>query len=64
MRRVIRPALVAMLIGAAATAATFAADVERVERGNLILEGIPEIPEQVSARLARYQNARSANLEG
>ncbi|MDY7092637.1 MAG: S9 family peptidase [Acidobacteriota bacterium] len=38
--------------------------VERVERGNLVIEGIPEIPQEVEDQLQRYQNARSANLQG
>lgn len=41
-----------------------AAAVERVERGNLVLEGIPEIPPALVARLEQYQNTRSAGLAG
>ena len=33
---------------------------ERIERGNLVMEQIPEIPESVSARIAQYQNTRPA----
>jgi Tol biopolymer transport system component len=40
------------------------AEVERVERGNLVIEAIPEIPESVSQRLSQYGNTRSASLEG
>jgi dipeptidyl aminopeptidase/acylaminoacyl peptidase len=40
------------------------ADVERVERGNLVIESIPEIPEEVFQRLQQYGNTRSASLEG
>ncbi|MCA8996258.1 MAG: S9 family peptidase [Planctomycetaceae bacterium] len=38
--------------------------VERIERGNLRIEGIPEIPAELSARLRQYQNTRSASLAG
>jgi dipeptidyl aminopeptidase/acylaminoacyl peptidase len=40
------------------------AEVERLERGNLVIEAIPEIPESVSQRLSQYGNTRSASLEG
>ena len=36
--------------------------VERVERGNLVLENMPEIPPQVTERLEQYQNTRSAGF--
>ena len=39
-------------------------DRARVERGNLVLEGIPEIPPEVRERLAQYQNTRDASLVG
>ena len=35
---------------------------ERVERGSLVIEGIPEIPQSITSRLNRYQNIRSATL--
>ena len=38
--------------------------VERVERGNLVLENMPEIPPQVTERLEQYQNTRSAGFSG
>lgn len=50
--------LVAALILPTADAA------ERVERGNLVLEGIPEIPQSFATRLEQYQNTRSAGLAG
>jgi dipeptidyl aminopeptidase/acylaminoacyl peptidase len=37
---------------------------EKVERGNLVIDGIPEIPERVSQRLNQYQNTRSAGIAG
>ena len=38
--------------------------IARVEKGNLVLEGIPEIPPEVAARFGQYQNARYAFLRG
>ncbi|MCB1056163.1 MAG: S9 family peptidase [Acidobacteria bacterium] len=46
------------------TLAVHAAEVERVEKGNLVIEGIPDIPADVEARLQRYENARSASFQG
>ncbi|HEX9706671.1 MAG TPA: S9 family peptidase, partial [Steroidobacteraceae bacterium] len=40
------------------------ADVERVTRGNLAIEGIPKIPPQLVQRLRRYQHGRSALFTG
>lgn len=56
-------------LAAAALAALFAlpgaaADVPRVTRGNLAIEGIPEIPPELQQRLRRYQFARSASFAG
>ncbi len=31
---------------------------ERITRGNLVIEGIPEVPAEISERLARYENVR------
>jgi len=39
-----------------------AATPERIERGALVTEGIPDIPPALATRLAQYQNARSAGL--
>ncbi|MGH8129982.1 MAG: S9 family peptidase [Steroidobacteraceae bacterium] len=41
-----------------------AADVERVTRGNLAIEGIPEIPPDLIQRMRRYQHVRSAVFTG
>lgn len=38
--------------------------VERREMGNLVIEGIPEIPTELSERLEQYQNVRSATFAG
>jgi dipeptidyl aminopeptidase/acylaminoacyl peptidase len=37
---------------------------ERIEKGNLVIEGIPEIPPRVEERLQQYLNTRSADLDG
>lgn len=42
--------------------ASGAGAVERVERGNLVLENMPEIPAEVIERLEQYQNTRSAGF--
>lgn len=39
-----------------------AADVERVEVGQLVMEGLPEIPVELRERLQAYRSARSASL--
>ncbi|HEU0224436.1 MAG TPA: S9 family peptidase [Steroidobacteraceae bacterium] len=41
-----------------------AAEVERITRGNLVIEGIPEIPAELIERMRRYQNTRQATLAG
>ena len=41
-----------------------APQVERVERGNLVMEGMPEIPERIGQTLQRYSNTRSAGMVG
>jgi dipeptidyl aminopeptidase/acylaminoacyl peptidase len=38
------------------------AQVEKKEIGNLLMEGIPEIPASVMERMNQYQNTRSANF--
>ncbi len=37
---------------------------DRVERGNLVLEGIPDIPQRIWDQLDPYLNIRSASLQG
>ena len=49
------------LFGLAAQAAE---TPQRVTRGNLVMEGIPAIPDEVNASLLQYQNARSAIFDG
>lgn len=44
--------------------AAAAAEVERIERGNLVIEGVPEIPDRISERITQYENTRSASLAG
>jgi len=60
--RTILLSLAAVLIAPAIPIAAPA--VERVEKGNLVIEGVPEIPAQVIDRLVQYQNTRSASLSG
>lgn len=48
----------------ALVAAQPAAAVERVERGNLVIEGIPEIPQSIIDRMGQYENTRLASLQG
>jgi dipeptidyl aminopeptidase/acylaminoacyl peptidase len=38
--------------------------VERREEGNLVIEGIPEIPQRVKDRMFQYQNTRGAGVRG
>ena len=35
---------------------------QRIERGNLVIEGVPEIPPHVRERLHQYENTRSASF--
>jgi len=39
------------------------AQVERKEVGNLVMENIPEIPQQLKDRIFQYQNTRSASFQ-
>jgi dipeptidyl aminopeptidase/acylaminoacyl peptidase len=39
-----------------------AAEVRRVEQGNLVLENIPDVPGPLVERLSQYQNVRSASI--
>jgi dipeptidyl aminopeptidase/acylaminoacyl peptidase len=59
MIRLLCAAAVLVCLSAAA-----AADVERVTRGNLAIEGIPEIPQALKERMRRYQHARGASFAG
>lgn len=54
------PALAAAFLALPAAAA----DIERVTRGNLEIEGIPEIPKELVERMRRYQHNRQATLAG
>ncbi len=45
-------------------AASARASVERIERGNLVIEGVPDIPAEVRERLVRYQNVRGHSFQG
>lgn len=56
-----RNALLFLLI-ALMSANSFA--VERIEKGNLVIEGIPDIPQEVKEGLRQYQSTRSAAFSG
>lgn len=45
-----------------AATASEAAEVQRVTRGQLVLEDVPEVPAELADRLAQYQNTRWASL--
>lgn len=62
--RLLQRGLIAVSLSGAIVGAGDADAVERVERGNLVLEGVPEVPERISERLRQYRNVRSADLEG
>jgi dipeptidyl aminopeptidase/acylaminoacyl peptidase len=67
MRVALLIALLFPLCAAAAPATSAAAKtakVQRIERGNLVLENIPEIPETLAERTNQYQQTRSAFLRG
>lgn len=55
------PALVLLAVPAAAQERPPA---ERIERGNLVIEGIPDVPPAVSERLLQYENTRAAEFSG
>jgi dipeptidyl aminopeptidase/acylaminoacyl peptidase len=56
--------LPAVVMLATPATAQDAAPVERIERGNLLIEGIPDVPLLVSERLLQYENTRSADFLG
>src|ERR1700741_5010666 len=58
MTRLLPAALALLALNAAS------AEAERVTRGNLEIEGIPEIPKPLIDRMRRYQFARNASLAG
>ena len=58
MKRTLTAALALLCLQA------LAAEVPRVTRGNLAIEGVPEIPAELVQRMRRYQFARSASLAG
>lgn len=60
MKRILPAALCAVAVMAMPAIAQTAP--ERVTRGNLVMENIPEIPGSVRDRLRQYQNVRSAGF--
>ncbi|MEM7587618.1 MAG: prolyl oligopeptidase family serine peptidase [Acidobacteriota bacterium] len=62
-----RSKIVYATLGVVALAALIAPALqatERIEQGNLVIEGIPEIPAEVAERFRQYQNTRGAFLTG
>jgi dipeptidyl aminopeptidase/acylaminoacyl peptidase len=57
-------AMTAAIMVAVPAAAQEGAPIERIERGNLVIEGIPEVPQAVSDRLQQYENTRAAYFTG
>ncbi len=56
---------VAVALSSVVVGAAWAADApKRVERGNLVIEGVPEIPAELTDRLNRYQQVRGAAFSG
>ncbi|HZV85839.1 MAG TPA: S9 family peptidase, partial [Brevundimonas sp.] len=59
-----RLALATMLMAATASGVMAqTAQPERREVGNLVFDGIPQIPADLKPRLQRYRNARSAGFQ-
>lgn len=63
-RRSVRPLALAAAVLLAVSAPHAAEAPARVERGNLVLEGIPDAPAPVKDRLVQYNNVRSAAFHG
>ena len=64
MRRASRPLILITAVLATVASGAPQEQVRRIERGNLVIEGVPEIPDAVFERLRQYSNTRSASLEG
>ncbi|MDD3642069.1 MAG: alpha/beta fold hydrolase [Candidatus Krumholzibacteria bacterium] len=58
-----RALLAAVLVLFAADCRALTGGVERREEGNLVIEGIPEIPRRIEERMIQYQNTRSAAVQ-
>jgi Tol biopolymer transport system component len=59
------PVLVRVALFAALPALAVAADAPtRVERGNLVIENVPDVPADIAERLNQYQQTRAASFEG
>jgi dipeptidyl aminopeptidase/acylaminoacyl peptidase len=61
MRRIVY--LLALTALAAIIVLPAAAGVERREEGNLVIEGIPEIPQRIIERMFQYQSTREASFQ-
>jgi dipeptidyl aminopeptidase/acylaminoacyl peptidase len=49
---------------AASVGDAWGADVQRRQEGNLVIEEIPPIPQEIVDRMVQYQNTRAAALQG
>ena len=60
-----RPQPMVLYLILASTSGSVVAEVETraVNNGNVLLEGIPEIPPEIGEQLSRYQNTRAASLQ-
>lgn len=62
MRKSVFTAVVLFAVFCSLTA--LGGEFERREEGNLVIEGIPDIPQRIIDRMIQYQNTRSASLRG
>lgn len=60
--RLLSPTLALTLILGLSLVSAASAAPERVQRGNLVMENIPEIPPEIRERLRQFQNVRSASF--
>jgi Tol biopolymer transport system component len=64
MKRTIKTLFTLLLITCTFTSLqSLQAQVERIEKGNLVIEEIPEIPQRIIDRMYQYQSTRFAEIE-
>lgn len=59
-----RAGRIGLALAACWLVAASAAAVQRIERGALVIEDVPEIPAELAARTSRYQQTRAAAFAG
>ncbi|MCK4698879.1 MAG: PD40 domain-containing protein, partial [Bacteroidales bacterium] len=65
MKRTIKTFITLLLITCTfASLQNLQAQVKRIEKGNLVIEEIPEIPQRIIDRMYQYQSTRFAEIEG